>query len=95
MIEQRLLLACIGNAQAAALAIPGGKTKRHEAAFDHALAQKTIESAEHVRGTRLLRTETAKCADGHRAIKRGRASLPAYIAERDSEIVGTVTHEVV
>src|SRR6202034_1228658 len=93
--KQRLLLTRIGDAETAALAIPGGEAERHEAAFDQSLSEKSVEGAKHVRGARLLRSQTAHGADGNRAIKSRGASLPADVAERDSQVVGSVTHEVV
>src|SRR5262249_23760133 len=80
VIKERLLLPGIGHAKLAPSAMPGGETERHEAAFDHALAEKAVDGVQHFRRAVLLGRKAAQRADSHGAVERGRASLPAHIA---------------
>src|SRR5580704_1550097 len=82
VIEERLFLSGIGNAQFMAAAVPGGEAQSHEAAFDAALAEKSIDSPQHFRGAVLLWAQAAQRANRYRAVKSGGASLPADVAHR-------------
>lgn len=78
--QERLLLPGICDSQFAPPPVPSRKTKRHEAALNQALTQKSIDSPQHFRRPMFLGREAAKRTDTDSTIQRSRASLPAYVA---------------
>src|SRR5277367_2641652 len=83
VIEERFFLSGIGNPQFVATAVPGGEAESHEAAFDAALAEKSVDGVQHFGGAMLLRTQASQRADRYGAIKSRGASLPADVSHGD------------
>src|SRR4029077_20732450 len=94
-IKQRLRLSRVRDAQLAPAPLPGREARRHEAPLDAPFANNLIHLLKHLRGLQFLRSETPHDADGHRAVKRRRGSLSAYVAERNPKLLRPVAQEFV
>src|ERR1700677_1673503 len=95
VIQKRLLLARIGNAQLMTSSVPGCETQRHEAALDASLSEKSVDGAKHIGRTMFLRTEAAQRADCDSAVQSRGASLPADISQGNGQFLRTVAQKIV
>ncbi len=85
MAKVRLLLPRVRHAQFPPPAVPRRKAQRHEPPFNPALAQKSVDRAQHLRRPVLLRPQAAQRPNRHRSIQRRRASLSRHVAHRHAQ----------
>src|ERR1700683_55999 len=95
VIQKRLLLAGVCDAQLVPPAVPGCKTQGHETAFDTAVPEKSVDGGKHFCRTMLLRSNAAQSANRDSAVERGSTSLPADVSHGNGQFLRTVTQKIV